>query len=152
MPRLYCSVEVYRTKIETNIEEIEGKIAALLTVTISNAEFIGETARKLGTRLNEHRKSVKACDLKSVVSEHTKDTDHTIDWASVKIIGQEDQLLSRIDIYTQRLELNRVYGYNLPSMYGTNVQAHAANNSCITDEGILLGSKSSVKRLTNCWR
>ena len=34
------------------------------------------SARKLGTRLNEHRKSVQACDLKSAVSEHAKDTDH----------------------------------------------------------------------------
>ena len=38
-----------------------------------DAEYSGETARKLGTRLNEHRKSVQACDLKSAESEHAKD-------------------------------------------------------------------------------
>lgn len=38
-----------------------------------DAEQTVETTRKLGTRLNEHRESVQACDLKSVVSEHAKD-------------------------------------------------------------------------------
>ena len=42
-------------------------------VNDADAEYTGETARKLGTRLNEHRKSVQACDLKSAVSEHAKD-------------------------------------------------------------------------------
>ena len=54
-----------------------------------DAEYTGETARKLGTRLNEHRKSVQACDLKSTVSKHTKDSGHSIDWASVRIFGLE---------------------------------------------------------------
>ena len=48
-----------------------------------------KTARKLGTRLNENRKSVQACYIKSTVSENAKDTGHSIDWASVEIIGQE---------------------------------------------------------------
>ena len=33
---------------------------------------------------------MQACDLKSAVSEHTKHAGHSINWASVKIIGQED--------------------------------------------------------------
>ena len=41
---------------------------------------IGETTRKLGTRLNEHQKS----------AEHANDAGHSIDWTSVKIIGQEN--------------------------------------------------------------
>ena len=38
-----------------------------------DAEYTSETAKKLGTRLNEHRKSVQACDLKSAESELAKD-------------------------------------------------------------------------------
>ena len=37
---------------------------------------------------------MQACYLKSAVSENAKDTGHSIDWASVKIIGQENHLLS----------------------------------------------------------
>ena len=49
------------------------------------------------------------CDLKSAVSEHAKDAGHSIDWASTKIIGQENYLLSRkicesINIHTRRPE------------------------------------------------
>ena len=50
-------------------------------------EYIDETAGKLDTRLIEHQKSVQACDLKSTVSKHTKDSGHSIDWASVEIFG-----------------------------------------------------------------
>ena len=50
-------------------------------------EYTDETAGKLDTRLIEHQKSVQACDLKSTVSKHTKDSGHSIDWASVKIFG-----------------------------------------------------------------
>lgn len=35
------------------------------------------------------------CDFKSAVSEQAKDAGHSIDWASTKIIGQENYLLSR---------------------------------------------------------
>jgi len=53
-----------------------------------NVEYIDETAGKLDTRLIEHQKSVQACDLKSTVSKHTKDSGHSIDdWASVKMFG-----------------------------------------------------------------
>ena len=55
---------------------------------------------------------MQACDLKSAVSELAKDVGYSIDWASVKIIGQENHLLSRkiresINIHTRRPEMNR---------------------------------------------
>ena len=83
----------------------------------------------MGTRLYEHWKSVQACDLKSAVSEHSTYTGHSIKWGSVKIIGQENHLLSlrvreSINIHTRRLEKNRDQGYNLPPIYGTILQPH----------------------------
>lgn len=52
------------------------------------------------------------CDLKSAVSENAKDAGHSTDWASLKIIGQENHLLSHkiresINIHTRRPEMNR---------------------------------------------
>lgn len=49
------------------------------------------------------------CDFKSAVSQHAG---HSTDWASLKIIGQENYLLSRkirvsINIHTRRPEMNR---------------------------------------------
>ena len=103
-----------------------------------DAEYIGETARKLGTRtklndLNEQRKSVHACDLKSALSEHAKDAGHSIDEISVEIIGQENHLMplrkirEAIDIHNLQPEMNRDQRYN-----ETILQPHqneAANNS-----------------------
>ena len=88
--------------------------------------------------LNEHRKSVHACDLKSAVSEHAKDAGHSIDEISVKIIGQENHLMplrkirEAIDIHNLQPDMNRDQGYNLSPIYGTILQPHqneAANNS-----------------------
>ena len=51
--------------------------------------------------LNEHRKSVHACDLKSTVSEHANwETGHSIDEISVEIIGQENHLMPLRKILT----------------------------------------------------
>ena len=114
-------------------------------------------------RLNEHQKSAQACDLKPAVSEHTKHAGHSINWASVKIIGQEDhQLLSckiheAINIHTQQLEINRDQGYNLPLLYGTILQPHSFKTrlritaNIITNEGMWMGSESCAKFSTNCW-
>ena len=44
-----------------------------------DAEYIGETTWRLGTRVNEHQKSVQALDFKSAISEHVKGTGHSLD-------------------------------------------------------------------------
>ena len=89
--------------------------------------------------LNEHRKSVHVCDLKSDLSGHANwDTGHSIDEISVKIIGQENHLMplrkirEAIDIHNLQPEMNRNQGYNLSPIYGTILKPHqneAANNS-----------------------
>ena len=76
-------------------------------------------------------------DLESVMSKHAKDTNHSIHWANVKIIGRENHLLSckireAINIYLWRLAMNHDQDYNLPPIYGTILQLHnkaAAINS-----------------------
>ena len=70
---------------------------------------------KLGTRLDEHRNSEQVCDLKSALSEHAKEAGHSINWASVKIIGQENHLLSQkicktINTHYQRITAKSIDG------------------------------------------
>ena len=83
-----------RSKDEIADEE---KCGVIYNIQCKNcdANYIGETAKKQGTRLNEHRKSVQACDLKSVVSKHAKYTDHSIHSANVKSIGRKNHFLLR---------------------------------------------------------
>ena len=47
-------------------------------VIYNDADYISETARKLGTRLNEHRKSVQAFDLKSEVCDLNRDQGYNL--------------------------------------------------------------------------
>jgi len=74
-----------------------------------------------------------------------KDEDHSTDWASEEIIGQENHLVSRkirevINILTRRLEMKCDQGNQLPSIYGTILQplktSPRITANVITDEGI----------------
>ena len=113
-------------------------------------------------RLNEHGKSVLACDLKSTVSEHTKHAGHSINWASVKIIGQEDHPAFMQDTWGHKHSYsatgNKPWSGLQPSpTYGTILQPHSFKRrlqitaNVITDEGMWLGSERCAKFSTNCW-
>ena len=114
-----------------------------------------KTARKLGTRLNEYRKSVQACYLKSAVSENAKDTGHSIDWASVKIIGQENHLLSHkihesISIHAYSVAGNELAWSGLfKEQFCSLIKMRLwITATVITDEEIQMGSESSAKLST----
>ncbi len=46
----------------------------------------GQTGRILGTRLNEHRGSVRRHDTNSFLAQHCMDTGHTFNWQDVRIL------------------------------------------------------------------
>ena len=81
--------------------------------------YIGETARSLKTRMEEHRKTTS-----SAVREHQTDTGHEIDWENVKIIGKESQWMKRkikeaIAIRRDKPSLNRDQGWDLPPIFNS---------------------------------
>ena len=51
------------------------------------SNYIGETARNLLTRLNEHNPSSKKCKNTDVTNHLYKNSDHKIDFAKPKILG-----------------------------------------------------------------
>ena len=66
-------------------------------------------------------------------------SDHSIHWASVKIIGWENHFLSRkireaINIHVRRQAMNRDQGYNLPPIYGTILQPHQNEAAAINSK------------------
>ena len=64
-------------------------ILRILRLKRNVGPFTISNARKKAIT-NEQQKSVQACDIKSVVYERDTETGQSIDWASVKIIGQEN--------------------------------------------------------------
>jgi hypothetical protein len=79
--------------------------------------YIGETARTLKTRIEEHKKTTS-----SAVNEHQTNTGHEIDWENVKVVGSEDKWMRRkikesIAIRRDKPSLNRDQGWDLPPIF-----------------------------------
>jgi hypothetical protein len=79
--------------------------------------YIGETARTLKKRLEEHKKSAT-----SAINEHCSQTGHQIDWDEVKIVGTESNWTKRkikeaIAIRKSKPSLNRDQGWDLPPIF-----------------------------------
>ena len=87
-----------------------------------NGDYIGESGRSLGKRIEEHQKSVAKQTLHSALSEHSMKTNHSIDWDGVKVLQRETAVIPRkiceaIQIKRKTPSLNRDGGYMLPPVY-----------------------------------
>ncbi|XP_072025262.1 uncharacterized protein [Amphiura filiformis] len=104
-----------------------------------NETYVGETWRKFGKRLKEHRAEAdKACvnvrtranrkasqsaTNKSAITDHVLDKDHIIDWEEAKILGKEADRYKRgikeaVKIRQQGTTVNRDEGqYNLTHVF-----------------------------------
>ena len=58
-------------------------------------KYVGQTGRKLSTRLHEHQLAVKRHDQLSLISSHEDMANHKFDLAATKIIGQAHTKHSR---------------------------------------------------------
>lgn len=62
-----------------------------------NATYIGQTKRKLGTRLKEHKNNIKLDSTRlSVISEHISNLSHSFDWDNAKILDYESNYYKRL--------------------------------------------------------
>ncbi|KYN30037.1 hypothetical protein ALC57_00480, partial [Trachymyrmex cornetzi] len=57
---------------------------------ILNASYVGQTKRKVVTRISEHKaNALKSSNLHTVVAEHQVQFDHNFDWDNVKVLDIE---------------------------------------------------------------
>ena len=89
----------------------------LVTCNTCKKEYIGETGRPLGKRLEEHRKITS-----SAINEHINTTGHQINWEEVKILASESNTSRRkikeaIYIHRHKPALNRDQGLDLSAVY-----------------------------------
>ena len=89
----------------------------------------------------------------SCVSEHAKDADHFVDWASVKHIGQENHLLPRTiqarghkHAYsaTNKKERATIFIQFYIEQICSRIIKRLQITANVTDKGIRMGSRSSV--------
>jgi hypothetical protein len=77
-----------------------------------DASYVGQTKRKLNTRIIEHKRNIKQSNL-SVVSRHIIDMNHDMDWNDVRILDCESNYYKRlisetIHIKQQKNSLNLI--------------------------------------------
>ena len=86
--------------------------------------YIGQTSKKIATRITEHKNAIKRHDLKSLPATHTYDNCHTFNWAKTQLLGRaptkyarefkeawhstDDTINRHIDIPTVYLQLKTV--------------------------------------------
>ena len=81
-----------------------------------NASYVGETKRRLESRLAEHRKAVQRGEVNaSALAEHVWNAGHQVDWDSMKVLDASSRHHSRlaleaIHIRRQKNSLNRDRG------------------------------------------
>lgn len=51
-------------------------------------QYIGQTSKKIQTRLTEHQNAINRHDHNSLPAKHTDDNGHKFDWSQTKLIGQ----------------------------------------------------------------
>ena len=81
--------------------------------------YVGETIRRLGTRIKEHKEACQSCSLdKSAIAEHAWTEHHPIKWDNVKILdnaNRQDLLRLKEAMHIQlKDEGERVNGTAVP--------------------------------------
>jgi hypothetical protein len=74
---------------------IEKECGVIYKIKCDNCDkdYIGETARTLGTRVKEHLNIKK--DSLTAVGDHCRDTDHSMSWSNISVVGREEHTYKR---------------------------------------------------------
>ncbi|XP_039311305.1 uncharacterized protein LOC120359071 [Solenopsis invicta] len=82
---------------DKNIKTECNNVVYKLNCNDCNASYVGQTKRKLKTRIKEHVNNIKLETAKiSVISEHRLQQNHSIDWKNVKILDFEPNYHKRL--------------------------------------------------------
>jgi len=108
----HCTLQKILVHPKDKIKD-EGKTELIYCIPCKNcpSSYIGETGRKLGLRMKEHRKEVdlftagtqtrasRARDSsithKSAITDHAVEENHVIDWDSAEVVAREAQRQTR---------------------------------------------------------
>ena len=72
---------------------------------------VGKTNRRLQTHLNEHKK-----DVKSALNEHSILTDHSIDYAGVKLLAKDSHNYMYTLLINETLKIQEQYASTIHSI------------------------------------
>lgn len=82
--KLYNYIKLHK---DEDKKDAQNNIIYKIECKSGQASYVGQTKRKLYTRINEHKK-LQPSNI-TAVSEHVMDSNHIIDWENVKIVDKE---------------------------------------------------------------
>ena len=103
------------------VEKVFGAILDRKEAIIDyQASYIGETGRNLSTRLTEHKRATRNCDINNHIAEHNLKTKHQIEWDSATCITYSTDYYQRLTLESwftnlEQTPLNR--SQQLPATY-----------------------------------
>ncbi|XP_072039294.1 cadherin-23-like [Amphiura filiformis] len=121
-----------------------------------NISYVGETGRKFGKRLDEHRaeadkasvnvrtranrKASESTINKSAITDHVLERDHIIDWDEARVLGKETDRYTRwikeaVAIRKQGTTMNRDEGqYNLSHVFDDLLKKNTSGNRLLSNQ------------------
>jgi len=82
---------------DKNSFENNSNVVYKISCNNCNASYVGQTKRKVKTRINEHIKNIKVDESKhSVITKHILEFNYTFDWQNVKIMDFETNYYKRL--------------------------------------------------------
>jgi len=76
--------------------EMNKNVVYKLACKNCDVAYVGQTKRKLNTRISEHKKDIKKTSNHSVITEHRIAFDHHFDWENPKILDIEEHYQKRL--------------------------------------------------------
>ena len=100
--------------------------------------YVGETQRRLGTRVKEHRDAcMKGDTWKSAITEHQWDQQHQVDWDGTRVLGRATRPIQlkvkealHIERTTANTRLNCNGGYGLPGCWIATMKKLGGGANC----------------------
>ena len=128
--------------------------------------YIGETSKKISTRLTEHKNAIRRHDPRSLPAKHTDDTGHKFNWDDAKLLGQSKTRHARefkeawysidyktinrhIDIPTAYLQLKHTNQEQRGHINTTQTTRTTARHSTISFEKEATNQNTETAELTN---
>jgi hypothetical protein len=86
-----------KTHKDRNAPNCNNNVIYKVSCNDCNASYVGQTKRKLKTRLKEHKNNIRLNSSKhSVISEHILNYGHTFDWENTQILDSEPNYYKRL--------------------------------------------------------
>ena len=122
--------------------------------------YVGETQRRLETRVKEHRDACNKGDTgKSAIAEHQWDQQHQVNWEDTRVLDRASrpvQLRVKEALYIQKTptnnRLNRDEGYELPGCWIATVKKLGGGVSPSRASANRVSAWTSAPRRTACAR